>query len=146
MHRSLTRELSNFYKESYIFRGIVVILSPNIILHLWITSHLFTLKTTSLIDMCDHWKITTFIMLLQKMIECSSHGKKLKKPNGRHLFRTKNRWGTFVYTDTYLTKWKIKIRIRNFLSCLVLLYSSNCVLFWGLDAWTQYLAQVGETK
>lgn len=69
-----------------------------------------------------------------------------KNPNGRHLFRTKNRWGTFVYTDTYLTKQKIKIRIRIFLSYLVLLYSSNCVLFWGLDAWTQYLAQVGETK
>lgn len=142
MHRSLTRELSSFYKESYIFRGIVVILSPNIILHLWITSHLFTLKTTSLIDMCDHWKITTFIMLLQKMIECSSHGKKLKKTKREAFVQNQKSMG-HVCVHWYISN---KIRIRNFLSYLVLLYSSNCVLFWGLDAWTQYLAQVGETK
>lgn len=139
MHRSLTRELSNFYKESYIFRGIVVILSLNIILHLWITSHLFTLKTTSLIDICDHWKITTCIMLLQKMIECSSHGKKLEKktPNRRHLHVQNRKSMGQVFVHCYTSyKIEIKIRIRNCLSYLVLLYSPNCVLFWGLDAWT----------
>lgn len=54
-----------------------------------------------------------------------------KKPNGRHLFRTKNRWGTFVYTDTYLTKQKIKIRIRNFLSYIQFYYIPQTVSSFG---------------